>query len=131
MLVQQTKGSEDMPTKNSNYKSYSFTALSAEELDEIIGLALSEKATRSKKAKEAEKAKKRENWVNKMFCNYLHHPNANSLNKGEFVVVAVYNRYNGLRMGTARPVKGDKYDHKVGIAVAFAKACGEPVPDYI
>ena len=34
-------------------------------------------------------------------------------------------------MGTARPVHGDKFDKAVGIAVAYAKAIGIQVPDYI
>ena len=31
----------------------------------------------------------------------------------------------------AAPRKGDKYDRKTGIAVAFAKFYGEKIPDYI
>lgn len=31
----------------------------------------------------------------------------------------------------AAPRKGDKYDRKTGIAVAFAKTCDEKIPEYI
>lgn len=34
-------------------------------------------------------------------------------------------------IGIAAPRHGDKYDRKTGIAVAYAKAMGEAVPDYI
>lgn len=34
-------------------------------------------------------------------------------------------------IGVAAPRHGDKYDRKTGIAVAYAKAMGEAVPDYI
>lgn len=32
---------------------------------------------------------------------------------------------------TAYPVKGDKYDREVGIAVCYAKCRGQAIPDYI
>lgn len=46
-------------------------------------------------------------------------------------IVAVYDEMEGTRIGTAYPINGDKYDYKVGVAVAFAKANGEDIPDYI
>ena len=77
------------------------------------------------------KAAKRAAWVKHMYQLYLCHPNATLMRIGEVTVVSVYNRYVGLRMGRARPVKGDKYDANIGVAVAFAKACNESIPDYI
>ena len=74
---------------------------------------------------------KRAAWVQKMHDLYLRHPNATCMQIGEITVVSVYSRHNGLRMGKARPVNDDVYNAKVGIAVAFAKACAEPIPDYI
>ena len=32
---------------------------------------------------------------------------------------------------SSAPRHGDKYDYKTGVAVAFAKAFGQPIPDYI
>lgn len=77
------------------------------------------------------KVVKRAQWVRQMCNNYLRHPNSTCMQIGEITVVSVYSRCGGLRMGKARPVNDDKYNVDVGIAVAFAKACGEPVPDYI
>ena len=70
-------------------------------------------------------------WVRQMCDHYLRHPNATAMQIGEITVVSVYSRRDGLLMGKARPVNDDVYDFDVGIAVAFAKACGEPIPDYI
>ena len=45
--------------------------------------------------------------------------------------MATYSRYDGMKIGTAYPINGDAYDHDIGIAVAYAKAMGERIPDYI
>lgn len=36
-----------------------------------------------------------------------------------------------VKMATATPVKGDKFSLRTGIAVAYAKACGERIPDFV
>ena len=46
-------------------------------------------------------------------------------------IVAIYNRYDGVKIGTAYPINGDVYDYETGVAVAYAKALGETIPDYI
>lgn len=79
----------------------------------------------------AERAAKRAAWVRKMCGLYLSHPNSTCMQIGEVTVVSVYSQYEGLSMGKARPVNGDVYDVNVGIAVAFAKICDEPIPDFI
>lgn len=40
-------------------------------------------------------------------------------------------REQGDDFAVAAPRKGDKYDRKTGIAVAFAKFSGEKIPEYI
>ena len=77
------------------------------------------------------RAAKRAGWVRQMCDFYLRHPNATFMQIGEVTIVSVYSRYEGLRMGRSRPVNDDEYNSDVGIAVAFAKACGEAIPDYI
>ena len=77
-------------------------------------------------------AAKREQWVNTMIKRYLYCPHVASKQIGEITIVSVYDDfYNNLSIGTSRPVHNDKYSAKVGFAVAFAKATGEPIPDYI
>jgi hypothetical protein len=44
-------------------------------------------------------------------------------------VVIAHNDFGNV--ATAAPVHGDKYYRHTGIAVAYAKLCGEPIPDYI
>jgi hypothetical protein len=77
------------------------------------------------------KVAKRAQWVRRMYGRFQSHPNSTCMQIGEITVVSVYSRYNGMGIGRARPANGDKYSSEVGIAVAFAKACAEPIPDYI
>ena len=49
---------------------------------------------------------------------------------GETVVIALAWMGN-VKMATATPVKGDKFVLSTGIAVAYAKACGERIPDFV
>jgi hypothetical protein len=81
-----------------------------------------------------DKVVKRVQWVRQMCDRFLSHPNSTYMQIGEITVVSVYNRHSrhgGIGIGKSRPVNGDKYSPEVGVAVAFAKACCERVPDYI
>ena len=49
---------------------------------------------------------------------------------GETVVIALAWMGN-IKMATATPIKGDKFDLRTGIAVAYAKANGERIPDFV
>lgn len=82
-------------------------------------------------ARAEDKVVKRVQWVRQMCDRFLSHPNSAYMQIGEITVVSVYSRHSGIGIGKSRPIKGDKYSPEVGIAVAFARACGEPVPDYI
>lgn len=81
--------------------------------------------------RENQRTTERKRWVESCYYGFMSHPNASLIQMGDVIVVAVYNRVKGIVMGTARPVHGDKFDKAVGIAVAYAKAIGVPVPDYI
>lgn len=53
---------------------------------------------------------------------------------GDTIIVAYYNPHPlgyGVRMGRSTPINGDVFDLDTGIAVAFAKAMGERIPDFI
>ena len=39
--------------------------------------------------------------------------------------------YANNEVASAAPRHGDKYDYKTGIAVAYAKVCNQPIPDFI
>lgn len=78
------------------------------------------------------KTAKREKWAREMYNRYLAHPHSVRRQIGEITIVSTYNDfYNILSIGISKPVNNDKYNEQVGIAVAFAKATGEPIPDYI
>lgn len=109
-----------------NVRSFSLDTLD----DKSLGILFAN-VRREINARAQDKVVKRAQWVRQMCDNYLRHPNATLMKIGEITVVSVYSHYCGLRIGRARPVNGDEYSAEVGIAVAFAKACGEPVPDYI
>jgi hypothetical protein len=77
------------------------------------------------------KVVKRAQWVRQMYSRFQSHPNSAYMQIGETTIVSVYSRYSGVGIGKASPCNDDKYNFEVGIAVAFAKACCEPIPDYI
>ena len=81
--------------------------------------------------REHQRTAERKRWIESCHYGFVSHPNASFIQMGDVIVVAVYNRTKGIVMGTARPVHGDKFDKAVGIAVAYAKAIGVQVPEYI
>lgn len=109
-----------------NVNSFSLNTLD----DKSLGVLYAD-VCREINARAEAKVVKRAQWVRQMCDHYRRHPNSTCMQIGEITVVSVYSRYGGLHIGRARPVNDDKYSADVGIAVAFAKACGESVPDYI
>lgn len=75
--------------------------------------------------------RERQKWVDGYYYAFLSHPNATSIQVGDTTVVAVYARNTGMHIGTAKPVHGDVFNREVGIAVAYAKAFGDTIPNYI
>lgn len=100
------------------------TVASSAELTEIQ-TALDNEITARRLKKE-----KRDQWVKKWYLNFYTHANAVYKVIGTTTVVSLWNRPT-VKMATARCMPGDTYDLTVGIAVAFAKLCNEPIPDYI
>lgn len=78
-----------------------------------------------------QRTKRRAEWIQNYYWSFVGHPNAAIQVTGERTIVAIYSRHDGIRIGTAYPIKGDVYDYETGIAVAYAKALGERIPDYI
>ena len=109
-----------------NVNSISFNALDDKSLS-VLYANLAREINARAEAKAANRAK----WVREMLDKYLRHPHSAYMQIGEVTVVSTYSRYEGLCIGRARPVNNDKYDLEVGMAVAFAKAIGAPIPDYI
>lgn len=78
-----------------------------------------------------EREEERDRWIGGYYCAFLNHPNASVIHVGETTVLALWSRNLGLKMATATPVRGDVFDHNTGVAVAYAKAVGDEIPDYI
>lgn len=110
-----------------NVNSISYKSLDDKSLEVLYA-----NLTREINARAEAKAAKRERWVREVFTNYLAHPHSTMKQIGEITIVSTYNDfYNVLSIGVSRPANNDKYNERVGVAVAFAKAIGEPIPDYI
>lgn len=94
------------------------------DLNELRALINEETHAREYKRKQA-----RQQWIASHIRQYRN-CTANHEVVGETVVVAVQ-WYGHVVIAKATPVKGDVFDLDTGIAVAFAKAMGECIPDYI
>lgn len=68
----------------------------------------------------------RQDWIDKWYTKAIRGDDFLAFRKD---VVIAYNDFGEI--ATAAPVRGDKYDRHTGIAVAYAKLNGEPIPDYI
>ena len=78
-----------------------------------------------------QRTKRRTEWIQSHYWGFVGHPNGAIQTTGNRTIIALYNRYDGVRIGTSYPINGDVYDEITGIAVAYAKAMGERIPDYI
>ena len=106
--------------------SFSLSKLTDSELFRLATECMMEQERRECKRKE-----ERQKWVDDYYYAFLNHPNATAIQVGDTTVVAVYARNTGMHIGTAKPVHGDVFNREVGLAVAYAKAFGDTIPDYI
>lgn len=105
--------------------SFSLSKLTDADLRRLVAECSAEQERRERRRAE------RDRWIDGYYYAYLNNPNASVVHVGETTVVALWSRNLGLRMGTAIPVHGDVFDHNTGIAVAYAKAVGDKIPEYI
>lgn len=109
-----------------NNCSFSVSRLTDSDLVALFNACASEMAIR-----EERKSEQREHWIDMWYGEYLNRYDTDCLVVGKRTIVATYDGYNGMRIGTSYPIHGDEFDARTGIAIAFAKAIGESVPDYI
>jgi hypothetical protein len=107
-------------------RSFSLSNLADSDLFRLAAECAMEQERRERKRKE-----ERQKWVDGYYYAFLSHPNTTSIQVGDTTIVAVYTRNTGMHIGTAKPVHGDVFNREVGIAVAYAKATGTAIPDYI
>ena len=79
--------------------------------------------------REVQKQKARKDWVSNKVREF--HLRAGSYMKMDTTVVVAVRHGGSVKVAKTTPVKNDKFDLEVGVAVAYAKACGDPIPDYI
>lgn len=71
-------------------------------------------------------AARRRKWIDKWFDRWRFDEAAHTGYMGNITAVELYGE-----VGISKPCKGDKYDEKTGIAVAYAKAHSADIPKYI
>ena len=94
------------------------------DLDELRSLINEETSARERKRKQA-----REMWIENHYTQFQRCYGDYKV-IGNTVVIALAWMGN-VKMATATAVKGDKFDLRTGVAVAYAKACGERIPEFI
>ena len=94
------------------------------DLDELRSLINEEANARERKRREARKM-----WIENYYTQFQRCYGDYKV-IGNTVVIALAWMGN-VKMATATPVKGDVFDLRTGIAVAYAKACGERIPEFI
>ena len=104
--------------------SFSLSRLTDADLLTLASNICEERARRERKRRE-----ERDKWITSHVRQYRNFT-ANHEVVGETVVVAVQ-LYNHIIIAKATPINGDVFDLDTGIAVAFAKAIGERIPNYI
>ena len=111
---------------NMKTTTFSLTNLTDYDISRLL-----EECQREQTRRELRRRAERKEWIEGMYNTFLAHPNATSIQVDNVTVVCVFNRNVGMRMATARPVHGDIFDRTVGVAVAYAKATGMAIPDFI
>ena len=115
--------------------SFSLSKLTDDDLSRLAAECFAEQERRERKREEDRRERKRkeerQKWIDRYYHTFLCHPYASFSYVGKTIVVALWDRNLGLRIGTATPVHGDVFDHDTGVAVAYAKAIGDKIPDYI
>ena len=109
-----------------NNCAFSVSRLTDSDLVNLFNACASEMANR-----EERKSKQREHWIEMWYAEYMNHYDTDCLIVGKRTIVATYDDYNGMRIGTSYPINGDEFDARTGIAVAYAKAIGLAIPDFI
>lgn len=109
-----------------NFTTFSLSNLTDTDLSNLFNSCTTELQKRAD-----QRVKRRAEWITTHYRSFMTHPHATVHTSEKRTIVAVYNRYDGVRIGTAYPINGDVYDHETGVAVAYAKAVGERIPAYI
>lgn len=103
--------------------SFSLSKLTDAELSKLLVECGMEEARR-----EEARRRKRDEWIEHMSWEAYQRGAVDVV--GETVIVAVV-KNGSIHMAKAHPIKGDVFDMETGVAVAYTKAIGLRVPDFI
>ena len=78
--------------------------------------------------REDARKRRREEWIEHMSWEAYHRGAVEVV--GETVIVAIW-KNGSIHMAKTHPIKSDEFDMDTGVAVAYCKAVGMPVPDFI
>ena len=78
--------------------------------------------------REDARKRRREEWIEHMSWEAYHRGAVEVV--GETVIVAVV-KNGSIHMAKTQPIEGDVFDMETGVAVAYTKAIGLRVPDFI
>ena len=78
--------------------------------------------------REDARKRRRAEWIEHMSWEAYHRGAVEVV--GETVIVAVF-KNGSIHMAKTHPINGDVFDMETGVAVAYCKAVGVPVPDFI
>lgn len=106
-----------------NYPAYMIKDISFFILDER-GLELAESTTTENKTNNSKYFK---NWITKMNKKFWDNPNYHFCYDSNQKTVLVANLKTG-KQGIAKCHPSDEFDRSTGIAIAYARCCGKPVP---
>ena len=94
------------------------------DLAELRHLICEETCNRERKRREA-----RSEWVSK-YMKLFRANRGEYTRVGDTIVAVAYHGW-AISIGKTTPINGDKFDLNTGIAVAYAKALGDKIPDFI
>lgn len=113
-----------MPTKRNEVGTFALSKLS-DSAPAVLQQDVNEEIMR----REAAKQKRRQDWVSRMVEEF--HSHCGTYTRIDDTVVVIVKRGGSVKVGKTTPTKNDKFNLEVGVAVAFAKAVGATIPDYI
>lgn len=113
-----------MPTERNKIGAFSLSKLSD------AGLAqLQQDVNEEIIRREARKQKDRRDWIEAQLSSF--HRACGSYQRIDNTVVVIVKWNGSVMVGKTTPTKEDKFNLETGVAVAFAKAIGKPIPSYI
>lgn len=86
-------------------------------------------SVQNERIRRADNKCKRTAWVNKHYAQFRNCRGDYKVVDKTVVIALAW--MGNVKMATATPVKGDKFSLRTGIAVAYAKACGERIPNFV